>query len=154
MSRSVSDSMPPLEKALLVEEALREGTGPLDRYREALVLAAAGSRAAAADSLGALIERYPSSLLVPRALYERAELDIGSGMEERAMRGLEMLAELHPLSELAPRALERLALIERGRDVARAKELYEAILERYPDDPFLERVRRSYMALRREAEEE
>ena len=33
-------------------------------------------------------------------------------------------------------------------------ELYEAILERYPDDPFLERVRRAYMALRREAEEE
>jgi tetratricopeptide (TPR) repeat protein len=143
-----------LERALLVEETLREGPEPLDCYRGALALRVAGSPGAAADSLGALIERYPSSALLPRALYERAELDIDSGMEERAVRGLERLAELYPLSELAPRALERLALLERERDVGRAKELYEAILERYPDDPFLERVRRAYMALRRSTGEE
>ena len=143
-----------LETAILVEEARAEGTGPLDCYREALALEAAGSPAAAADSLGAFIERYPASALIPRALYERAGLDIATGREGRAIDGLRSLAELHPLSELAPRALERLAGLERGRDRGRAMELYEAILERYPDDPFLERVRRAYMALRREAEEE
>jgi tetratricopeptide (TPR) repeat protein len=140
-----------LETAILLEEAKREGPGPLDCYRGVLALRASGSSGAAADSLGALIDRYPSSALIPRALYERAELDIRSGMEERAVRDLERIAELYPLSELAPRALERLALLERGKENGRAEELYEAILERYPDDPFLERVRRAYIALRRSA---
>lgn len=143
-----------LETALLVKEALREGRAPLDCYREALALRAAGSLSVAADSLGALIERHPSSALHPRALYERAELDIRSGNEERAVRDLETLAERYPLSDLAPRALERLAELEREDDPRRAGELYEAILERYPDDPFLERVRRAYIALGRSSEEE
>jgi len=143
-----------LERALLVKEALREGRAPLDCYREALALRSAGSLRAAADSLGALIERHLSSVLHPRALYERAELDIRSGNGERAARDLETLAERYPLSDLAPRALERLADIERKDNPRRAEELYEAILERYPDDPFLERVRRAYIAIRRSSEEE
>ena len=143
-----------LETALLVKEALREGRAPLDCYREALALRAAGSLLSAADSLGALIDRHHSSALRPRALYERAELDIRSGNADRAARDLEALAESYPLSDLAPRALERLADLRRGDDPRRAGELYEAILERYPDDPFLERVRRAYIALRRSSEEE
>ena len=138
-----------LETALLVKQALGEGSAPLDCYREALALRAAGSIRAASDSLGALIERHQDSALHPRALYERAELDILSGNGEKATRDLETLAEQYPLSDLAPRALERLAGLERTGDPERAEKLYEAILERYPDDPFLERVRRAYIALRR-----
>ena len=143
-----------LETALLVEEALRGGTEPLDRYRDAAALAARGDIAGAADSLEALIERFPSSPLRPRALFERAELDMRSGNGERAERGLETIAEIYPLSDLAPRALELLARRARGGNPRRAEELYETILERYPDDPFLERVRRDYISLRRSAGKE
>jgi len=142
-----------LETALLVKEALGDGTGPLDCYRGALALRARGDLRAAADSLGALVERYPSSPLSGRALFERAEIDILEGNEERAVRALRTIPELYPMSDLAPRALERLAGLARDGDTERAMELYETILERYPDDPFLERVRRAYMSLRRAAEE-
>lgn len=143
-----------LETALLVGQGLREDRGSLDCYRNALVLRSAGNSSAASDSLGALIERYGSSALIPRALYERAELDLLSGNSERAADGLERLVEGYPLSDLAPRALERLAGLERDDDPKRAGELYEALLERYPDDPFLERVRRAYITLRRSHVEE
>jgi tetratricopeptide (TPR) repeat protein len=139
-----------LETAMLVKEALVEDTAPLDCYRGAYVALAQGMVRTAADSLDAFQQRYPLSLLIPRAIFMRAEIHLIDGDPEAAAGLWKGLAEAYPLHGLAPRALERTAEIAGpGESV----ELYEKIIERYPDDPFIGRIRNRYIALRKSIEE-
>jgi hypothetical protein len=57
------------------------------------------------------------------------------------------LVENYPLHELAPRALERLAELAARENPAEAISRYGTLMERYPDYPFMERVRERYVAL-------
>jgi tetratricopeptide (TPR) repeat protein len=141
-----------LETAMLVKEALAEGRAPLEAYRAVFTLEAEGQVRAAVDSLEAFAVRYPWSVLYPRAVYKKAELDLRLGNESRAARDFEMFAEKFPLDRLAPRALEQLAGIAAAGKKEEALKLYERILRRYPDDPFLDRVRRRYIVLRQSME--
>ena len=59
------------------------------------------------------------------------------------------LADTYPLHELAPRALERIALLLGEVRPEEAERRFEQIMSRYPNDPFLERVRMHYMTLRK-----
>jgi TolA-binding protein len=138
-----------LEIAMMIEELGHESRGALDHYREALVASGIGSLAAAVDSLHALTARFEGSALVPRAVFLRAELETRLGSLRAAEEDLELIAKRFPLHELAPRALERLGmLLERDRPEEAAAR-YAVIIERYPGDPFFERVRNRYLALRR-----
>jgi tetratricopeptide (TPR) repeat protein len=141
-----------LEMAMLVAGALGEGRAPLDCYRAALSLEAEGRNGSAVDSLDAFAVRYAWSVLYPRVIYMRAGLNMRLGNVERAAGDFEALAERFPLDRLAPRALEQWAEIAAAGAKEDALNLYEKILQRYPDDPFLDRVRRRYVALRKSME--
>ena len=143
-----------LETAMMTKAALNEGTGAIDLYRAALLAGERGEFAAAIDTLVVLDERHAASVLAPRALFLRAEYEESAGHPERAVDTFTRLAESYPLSELAPRALERTGLLLMEAQPGEAEKRFKQIMARYPDDPFLERVRTRYMALRKSTGEE
>lgn len=140
-----------LETAMLVKEASVEDRAPLDCFREADAALARGMLRAAADSLDAFRDRYPMSLLLPRVCFMRAEIHLIGGDPEAAADLWKELAESFPMHDLAPRALERVAETSEPDE---ARELYEKIIERYPDDPFIGRIRGRYIAIRKSIEED
>ncbi len=137
-----------LETAMIIKGSAGEEGGALDLYRSALYESSRGGNHAAVDSLGALMSGYPDSSLLPRALYMRARIGERLGRLDKAETDLGSLAERFPMHELAPRALERLGALAERDDPEAAVQRYREIIERYPDDPFLERVRERYIALR------
>jgi tetratricopeptide (TPR) repeat protein len=144
-----------LETAMTVKVALIEKEeAALDLYRSALIDGERGDLAKAVDSLEALAVRHPDASLSPHAVYLKAGLEERAGMVDMARIDFARLAELFPLHELAPRALERLGALEERENPREAVERYRKIIERYPDDPFLERVRSRYIALRKSIENE
>ncbi len=155
-----------LELGIEVQQAIPEGRGALDLYRAAVLARARGARAEAIDSLGALERRFPASSLAPRAIFTKGDVEAELAGGAAGARGpgaggstgapdhlaaaradFARIVESYPLHELAPRALERLAgLAERERP-AEALSTYGTLMERYPDYPFMERVRGRYVAL-------
>ena len=166
-----------LELAMEIKKALPEGTGALHLYGSAVRASGRGSYVDAIDSLAALEERYPLSSLVPRAIFMKAELEAvpeasggvweaagaatatpggaatapgdfaPSSMLDAARSDFTRLAERYPLHDLAPRALEELAGLAEREDPDGAIKQYGELMERYPDYPFMERVRERYIAL-------
>ena len=143
-----------LELAMDEKGAMAEGGGTLATYRAAVLAQSQGEFAAAIDSLAALGVRYPESSLAPRALFMKAEIeaDAGGGVATGSARAaaradFARLAETWPLHDLAPRALERLAELEGRDNPGEAVAKYGQLMERYPDYPFIERVRERYIAL-------
>jgi tetratricopeptide (TPR) repeat protein len=160
-----------LELAMDVKGAMPEGSGALGLYRAAVLDRSRGDRAAALDSLGALERRFPESSLAPRAIFMKGEIEAefgtgGAGAGDRGIAGgsndpaaleaaradFTKLVESHPLHELAPRALERLAELAASDNSAEALSRYGTIMERYPEYPFMERVRERYVALGKAAD--
>lgn len=138
-----------LETAMMTKAALDEGTGALDLYRAAVFAGERGEFAAAIDSVVSLRERYPASIIGPRALFLRGEYEESAGRREEAVDTFSRLAETYPLHELAPRSLERIGLLLTKARPEEAQRRFQQIMTRYPNDPFLERVRMHYMALRK-----
>jgi len=136
-----------LETAIAVKESMTEDKRALELYREAAVASDRGEYERSLDSLGALEERFPSSVLVPRERFMRGDLEAALGRVDRSRAEFARLAESFPLHELAPRALERVADLAAARSPAEALAQYGVVIERYPDYPFLERVREKYVAL-------
>jgi tetratricopeptide (TPR) repeat protein len=140
-----------LELAMAIKGALGEGGGPLALYRGAVLARDRGAYPAAVDSLAALVERYPQSILAPQALFMKAGMEAasdepGAGLAA-ARADFERLAEGWPLHDLAPRALEEIAGLAASDNPGEAAERYRRLMERYPDYPFMERVRERYIAL-------
>lgn len=138
-----------LGTALMVKGAMAEGGGALDIYREALVMGERGNYDEAIDSLEALEARYAASMITPHAIFLESEFEELAGRPDRARENYIRLTEQFPLHEFAPRALERLGLLLEDANPEDAMRRYTDIMERYPNDPFLERVRNRYMALRK-----
>ncbi len=150
-----------LELAMDVKGAMPEGSGALGLYRAAVLARPRGENAAALDSLSALGRRFPESSLAPRALFMKGEIEEesaalgetagGAGGYAAAMAAARAdftrIVESHPLHELAPRALERLAELDARENPAEALSRYGTLMERYPEYPFMERVRERYVAL-------
>jgi len=85
----------PEDKTLLqVVRAARE-VGDLDAVLEATVT---------------LQEAYPRRALIPRALWDRAEIQKKSGWQDDAMDTLERLIERYPVDPLAEQARRLLAV--------------------------------------------
>ncbi|MCK4236091.1 MAG: tetratricopeptide repeat protein, partial [Candidatus Krumholzibacteria bacterium] len=138
-----------LETAMMVQSAMEQREEPLDLFRAALVAEGRGDLGEAIEHLEALEAGFTQSVLSPRALFLRAELKKRLGLKDQAEADLVRLAEKFPLHELAPRALEMLGDLMKDKRPGEAAARYGEIIERYPDDPFLERVRTKYIALRK-----
>jgi len=137
-----------LELAMEVKGAMRDGApGALALYRAAALAESRGEYTAAIDSLAALEERFPQSSLAPRAIFMKAGIEEASAKPDAARADFTRLAESWPLDDLAPRALERNAALSERQDPAGALAQYGLLMERYPEYPFMERVRERYIAL-------
>jgi tetratricopeptide (TPR) repeat protein len=143
-----------LELAMDVKGGVQEGGGALALYRAAVAAESRGSYRAAIDSLAEIERRFPGSVLAPRALFMRAGIEAdgpgadGGAPDTAAARAdYSKLAETYPLHDLAPRALEEIAALEERVSAPAAIARYARIMERYPDYPFMERVRERYIAL-------
>jgi tetratricopeptide (TPR) repeat protein len=137
-----------LELAMDVKRGMQDGApGALSRYRAAVLAESRGEYALAVDSLAALEETFSESSLAPRAVFMKALIEVETGKRDAARADFARLAEKWPLDELAPRALERKAGMYEQQDPAEALAQYGLLMERYPDYPFLERVRERYVAL-------
>jgi tetratricopeptide (TPR) repeat protein len=146
-----------LDVALLLNEAtFYDGPEPLAvyaRYRLALVQR---EPKAARAALEEIVENYAESTLHPVAMFALAE----SYEEERkfdiALQRYQKLIEAHSEHRLAPRALEAIGdiwLSHLGQPQT-AQQQYERILLQYPDDLFLDGVRRKLLAARQATQEE
>ncbi|UCF04372.1 MAG: tetratricopeptide repeat protein [bacterium] len=143
-----------LETAVMIKSAMEEGKGALDLYRTASIKQGTGDFYEAIRSLDKLESSFEGSVLAPRAILLRADLEARVGRSADAEKDLVYLAEHYPLHELAPRALENLGDIAMNDRPGEAARRYGEIIERYPDDPFIERVRNKYIALKKNLDEE
>ncbi len=146
-----------LDRSILLKRALNEeneqkgdsigGKKTLELYRRAVMARERGDREKATADLSRITENYPSSSLAPVALYRIAEIKQESGQLEIAAEYFNRLSEEYLLHELAPGALERIAGIKEENESEEAMRLYQEIMKRYPDYPFMERIRDRYVAL-------
>jgi len=139
-----------LDLAIIMRKANMEGDSrALDLYRSSLYLDFRGRGKEALDTLDIIATEHRESFIAPYALI--LESDIynklsRSGEEEVSLK---RLTETYPGSVLAPVALERLARLKEKYNRNEALNLYSAILDRYPDYPFIERVRRKFVTIRK-----
>lgn len=138
-----------LETAMVVKKAMGEANGSLALYSSALLLIERGEFGAALDSLAALEQRCPGSGVIPESLLLKARLLVRLGETDAAESVLVRISETYPLHEAAPRALELLGEILEEERPVEAVRRYSEIIERYPADPFLNRVRNRYIALQK-----
>ncbi|HMA75958.1 MAG TPA: hypothetical protein VKO43_01475, partial [Candidatus Krumholzibacteriaceae bacterium] len=136
-----------LDMAMLIKREMDGEEGALDLFASACLSAARNELAGAADSLRALKRRFPRSTLIPRALLMRASLEIESGLRGKAEEDLKEIAEDYPMSSSAPAALEKLADLISSERPREALKHYRISIERYPDNPFISRIRKKYSGL-------
>jgi tetratricopeptide (TPR) repeat protein len=146
-----------LDLALLLNEAtFYDGPEPLKvyaRYRKALMQREPEKARAA---LAEIVDKYPESTLHPIAMFELAESYENEHKVDIALQRYQELVETHAEHRLAPRALEAIGdiwLSQLGQPQT-AQEQYERILLEYPDDLFLDGVRRKLLAARQATQEE
>ena len=137
-----------LDRAAMVKKALGEGEPALDIYRAGRILHRRGLEREAADTLAALAGRFPRSSLAPRALFESAEMLELAADPAAASGRYRRVAEDYPLSPWAPRALERVASMEEPDDPSAAESTLALLIDRYPEYPYLSRVRKRYLEIR------
>ena len=146
-----------LDLALLLNEAtFYDGPQPLGvfaRYRLALVHRSPQDARAA---LEALVRDYGESTIHPIAMYDLAAIYVEDRKYDIAIQRYEQLVEAHTQHRLAPRALEAIGDIWMAHlgHPETAQENYERLLLEYPDDLFLDGVRRKLLAARQVSEEE
>jgi len=131
-----------LELAMVIKKGLSGDTRALDLISAASFLESSGKLARAADSLDLLARDCPDSPLLPYTIFWSSSLKIASGREREAEEMLAELSEDYPNSIYAPRALESLADIRAADEPAEALEMFRTIIDRYPSDPYIDRVRR------------
>lgn len=139
-----------LDRALVLNEAMMDDPAALQRYA-AMVRARLRRDAAGVQSeLEALVQQNPRAALAPIALLELAASLARDGKTELALQRYDQVLADHPKHRFAPRALEATGdlQIERLRRPDLAQASYERILLEYPDDLFLDAVRKKLLAAR------
>jgi len=140
-----------LDLALLLNEAtFYDGPKPLAvfaRYRLALVHRAPGDARAALEEL---VKDHGESSMHAIAMFDLAQIYVDERKYDVAIQRYEQLVAGHSKHRLAPRALEAIGdiwMTHLGHPKS-AQENYERILLEYPDDLFLDGVRRKLLAAR------
>ncbi|MFO7916142.1 MAG: tetratricopeptide repeat protein [Candidatus Krumholzibacteriales bacterium] len=142
-----------LDMAIVIKKGLRSGDNRvLDLIASASLLEAGGRAGRAADTLSLIAGKYPNSPLAPYAILWSGRLKIAGGREAEAERELAAMSEDYPNSIYAPRGMELIADMIAGERPGEALELLRTVIDRYPSDPYLDRVRRKYMQLAKQLE--
>jgi len=142
-----------LETAMLIKKAMEGPRRPLDLYASARLSAERGNPLEALDSLAVIRDDYPEASLLPWAVMEMCSLRRLIGEREKALEGYRWLAEQFPRHLCARRAVEALGDAFAGNDPVQAAGWYKRALERYPNSPFISRVRSKYMDIKKRIEQ-
>lgn len=139
-----------LDLALLLNEASLDAPDVRAQYGEYRRALLRKDGDAAQTHLEALVEQHPESSLHPIALYELAQVFDAAGKFEVALQRFQSLVEAHAEHRLAARALEAMGdlyLEDLGQpELAVAQ--FERILIDYPNDLFLDDVRKKLLTAR------
>ena len=139
-----------LDRALVLNEAMMDDPAALQRYAAMVRARLRRDNAGAQSELEALVQQHRQSALAPIALLELAAALARDGKTELAMQRYDQILADHPKHRFAPRALEARGDLQMERlrrpDLAQAS--YERILMEYPDDLFLDAVRKKLLAAR------
>jgi tetratricopeptide (TPR) repeat protein len=143
-----------LDLALLLDEVASDPTalGEYAATRRARLLR---DGTALRTGLETLARVHPGSPLAPIVLFELAGTLEDDRQPAAAQARYEEILAAHPQHRLAPRALEALGDLQAG-PIARpdlAVESYERLLMDYPDDLFLDGVRKKLLDARAAAKE-
>jgi tol-pal system protein YbgF len=101
-------------------------------YNASLAQLQVGNNATARQGLQDLVRSYPSSELVPDALYNIGQSFAGENQDSAAAY-YQQVTDRYPTSLRAPEALYKLAAFAASRkDNDKAKRLYQQIVDKYP----------------------
>jgi tetratricopeptide (TPR) repeat protein len=139
-----------LDLAMTLDESAGEDPAALQRfgaYRRALLV---HDDAAERRELESLVRDVPESALAPVALYALGGVIEAERQHEAARARYEELLARYPKHRLAPRALEAIGDLQRRafRRPDLAVQAYERLLTDYPDDLFLDGVRKKLVGAR------
>jgi hypothetical protein len=125
-------ALPPTPEAL--GAATEEAPAPAEQV-QALARAVEKRDVSLALALYQLLDGVPPSAIAPALHLFVGQASATEGHYELAVRALESAADVAPEDPLAPRALVLLARVlgERMQDAARAQDVYQYIVDRYPD---------------------
>lgn len=140
-----------LERILMIRDGRDFDDEPLKIYARAESHRRAGHPDSAQVLLASGLSRYPGARLRWHFRYALAEIARDQGRHAEAVTQALAVADTSAASRLAPYALklagdETLAM---GGPPARAAELYQALLERFPDSPLATGVRAQVLQLRK-----
>lgn len=133
------------ELTLLLEANMSDSAGALLSYAHAEFLTTQQKHNAAIDTLNALVQRFPQSLLVPQAHFNLAALFVKEGRFAEAAISYRTILNRHAESMFGDRALFRLAELTSAQfhDYQQAQKLFEQLLRDYPNSIFLDEARRN-----------
>jgi len=139
-----------LDLALLLNEASLDPPGVRERYGQYRRAMLRKDHDGARSQLEALVGEHPESSLHPIALFELGRVFDAEAKYEVAMQRYESVVELHAEHRLAARALEAIGdlYLEKLGQPELAVSSYERILVDYPDDLFLDDVRKKLLTAR------
>lgn len=138
-----------LELILLIEQSLPDSATALRLYAHSRCLAERMAYEQAADSLRALVTRYPQTSLAPKALMDLAEVYAYLGLASEKIMAYHRVTSEYAQSIYADEATYRLAkAFEEAGDVGQALETYEKLLVDFPNSIYLEEARRRIRSLR------
>ncbi|MBN2070738.1 MAG: tetratricopeptide repeat protein [Candidatus Krumholzibacteriota bacterium] len=138
-----------LETAMIARKAIDSDRKSLDIYAVAVRMRLKGEFAGASDTLRSIVNRYPDSVLFARAVCFRGSMLERSSERGLAKKELARFVDKYPLDDCAPKALELLGQMMEKDDPDSASACFGALLERYPEYPFISRVREKYIALKK-----
>ena len=134
---------------MLTKKAINKDKESLKIYAAAVGMELRGEFDEAAAALDSLIRDFPGSSLLARAVYFKALMLEKGGNQNAAAEALLNFAEKYPLDDYAPKALERLGMITEADDPDSASVIFGQVMERYPEYPFISRIREKYITAKK-----
>ena len=140
-----------LERILMIRDGRDFDDQPLKIWAHADLLRDTGHPDSAQALLTAGLARYPGARLRWHYRYALAEIARDEGRHAEAVTQALAVADTSAGSRLAPYALKLAGdeTLASGGPPERAAELYQALLERYPDSPLASGVRSQVLQLRK-----
>ena len=138
-----------LEFIFVIEQNLADSSTALALYAESACMRKRNDFAATADSLEALVARYPQSFLAPKALIDLGAVYGALAQPQKKIDAYQRVASQYGSSIYADEGTFLLARsYEESGQIDKALATYEKILQDFPMSIYLEQTRKHLRALR------
>ena len=141
-----------MDLSLLISDALADDTNevPLAIYARADLLAFQNKDSLAKITLDSITKLFPNHALSDEILYKKAQIELKHNDYTEAAALYETILKNYSEDVLADDALFKLADLNENqfKNLAKAKELYEQLLEKYPGSLYVVEARKRFRRLR------